>query len=490
MRARNLHKSSNDAELLDSLAVISEIELYIKCVDYLAESCKNLAHPLQSRGFCDLFAHITEVYESGEYQNLVKNIEFLDFRINNLKSVTIGANLDRQLRITDAGVLSVNDQHFTSQAGFIDMLLKMDFKKTEYTTIAPLALTNKRAMSWKASLKEAVSRASDTHGETVSGGLGQSSGQAKLPDLPGMQGGTDRDTQMFDYVFLRTLTGLYSASIKQWRPVVNKFMRSSTGSLTKLLPEIKFILKCADIMFELAQTGAGLCKPELFSREEKIFDITGLYNASLAISLASSDIVLNDIKFDADGMIYILTGPNRGGKSVITCAVGIAQLFCQLGMLIPAQSAKISPVDCIYTHFAGNYGADTLNKGRLGEECERLNAILSDVTQHSLVLFDETLSSTGAFEGSYIAAEIVEGLSLLGCRCIYSTHMHELAALVGKINEGGANKVDTLVAGMDDGERSFKIRRDKPDGKSYARDIALKYGISLDRIRERAAAHI
>jgi DNA mismatch repair ATPase MutS len=237
-------------------------------------------------------------------------------------------------------------------------------------------------------------------------------------------------------------------------------------------------------MFKLEEIGANLCKPELFPREEKVFDVTGLYNAALAISLNSGELVLNDITFDKNGMIYILTGPNRGGKSVITCAVGIAQLFCQLGMLIPAQSAKISPVDCIYTHFAGNY--DTFEKGRLGEECEPLNAILNAITQYSLVLLDETLSSTGSFEGSYIAAEVVEGLSFLGCRCIYSTHMHELASLVGEINVSGKNKVDTLVAGMEEGERSFKIRREKPDGKSYAKDIAQKYGISSKKIRKRA----
>jgi DNA mismatch repair ATPase MutS len=153
-------------------------------------------------------------------------------------------------------------------------------------------------------------------------------------------------------------------------------------------------------------------------------------------------------------------------------------------MLIPAESAKISPVDCIYTHFAGNYS--TLDKGRLGEECGRLNDILNNITEYSLVLFDETLSSTGAFEGSYIAAEVVEGLTFFGCRCIYATHMHELASLVGEINARTEKKIDTLIAGMEEGKRSFKIRRAKPDGKSYAKDIAEKYDISLEKIRRRA----
>ena len=433
-------KNFQSTELESYVYVISEIELYIKCVNYLAKSYKKLEILPESKGFLDLFNYITEVYVGDEYRNLVKNIEFLDFRVHNLRSITIGANLDSQLKIVEAGIVSVNDQVFSS-GGLIDMLLKMDMKKNEYTTIAPLVSSRK--------------------------------------------GVTLKEKQIVDDMFIQTLNKIYSSSIKQWRPIVTHFMQNNTNFLVKLAPEMKFIINCADIMFELDKIGAVLCKPELFERNEKIFDIKGLYNASLALSLNNFDeVVLNDIVFDENGMIYILTGPNRGGKSVITCAIGIAQLFCQLGMLIPAQSAKISPVDCIYTHFAGNY--NTLDKGRLGEECERLSAILNEVTQYSLVLLDETLSSTGSFEGSYIAAEVVSGLSLFGCRCIYSTHMHELAALVDKINAASDNKIDTLVAGIDDGERSFKIKREKPDGKSYAKDIALKYGISFEKMHDRA----
>ena len=87
---------------------------------------------------------------------------------------------------------------------------------------------------------------------------------------------------------------------------------------------------------------------------------------------------------------------------------------------------------------------------------------------------------------SYIAAEILVGFAAIGARGIFSTHLHDLAAGVEDINkrslaEGGV-KVDTLVAGIEEGERSFKIHRMKPDGKSYARDIADKYGLSFESL--------
>ena len=104
-----------------------------------------------------------------------------------------------------------------------------------------------------------------------------------------------------------------------------------------------------------------------------------------------------------------------------------------------------------------------------------------------MILLDESLSSTGAFEASYIAAEILTGFAVVGCRGIFSTHLHELASAVPEINERacaeGGVRIDTLVAGIEEGRRSFLIKRARPDGRSYARDIAEKYGLSLDGIR-------
>ena len=196
--------------------------------------------------------------------------------------------------------------------------------------------------------------------------------------------------------------------------------------------------------------------------------------------------VKNDIDFDEKAGIYVLTGPNRGGKSVVTCAVDMIQAMAQLGLPVPAAHAVISPVDAIFTHFPTG-AEDTIDKGRLGEECARLGEIFDAITDKSLVLLDETLSSTGSFEASYIAAEVLAGLSMARCRAIFSTHLHELSGEIDAINartaaKGGA-PIDTLVAGIEgEGRRSFRIIRTKPDGKSYARDIAVKYGLTYDNI--------
>ena len=78
----------------------------------------------------------------------------------------------------------------------------------------------------------------------------------------------------------------------------------------------------------------------------------------------------------------------------------------------------------------------------------------------------------------------------MGCRCLFSTHLHELAAEIDNINkrslESGGVAIDTLVAGIvGEGKRSFRIIRAKPDGKSYARDIAETYGLTYENILRR-----
>jgi DNA mismatch repair ATPase MutS len=262
----------------------------------------------------------------------------------------------------------------------------------------------------------------------------------------------------------------------------------NTDFLLKLLPEIEFVSRAAELLTRLStHPGCSVCYPELVPMADKRFESVGLYNPRVALAI-DDEIVTNDLSFDDEARIYVLTGPNRGGKSVITVALGAAQAMFQLGLPVPATSARISPVSGIYTHFPEG-ADDTIDKGRLGEECARLREIFDSSDEDSMILLDESLSSTGAYEASYIASEILTAFAARRCRGIFSTHLHELAAGITDINSRsvslGGVKIDTLVAGIDEGRRSFKIKRAKPDGKSYARDIADKYGLSFEQLMKK-----
>ena len=178
-----------------------------------------------------------------------------------------------------------------------------------------------------------------------------------------------------------------------------------------------------------------------------------------------------------------MTGPNRGGKTTLTQAVGLVFLMAQCGLYVPADSCSLSPADCIYTHFPADENK-TVDLGRLGEESRRLSEIFAKASDESLLLFNESLATTSFAEGLYIAKDVTKALRYLGARTIFNTHMHELAMSAKEVNEQieGDMKVASLITGIHEGKRSFKIFIAPPEGVSYAQDIAKKYGVTIDQL--------
>jgi len=439
-----LRKMSSDSAASTEayLYSITEVELYTSLLDHLRDNLLPIAPKLKSSAFRRFAERINTLTGSEYYKNLNNQLKELTSRVREIKSVTIGVNFDSQLRVDRAGVLSINNEYFKS-GELLDKMLRLDFKNDDMTCIAPLVAFKK--------------------------------------------GQSDNQQMALANAFNSAITDVFRQSIRSWKKVIQHYVLENTDFLIRLMPEIEFVTKATELLVKLKAKGCPLCSPEIRPMSEKAFDAKGLCNPIVSVKL-DAPVVPNNFVFDEEGMIFVLTGPNRGGKSVITCAVGLAFVMAQLGLPVCADSCVISPVDEIFTHFPTG-SEDTIDKGRLGEECSRLSAIFEDVTEDSLILLDESLSSTGSFEGAYIASEVLQGFSMVKCRGIFSTHLHDLAASVDSINAAsvpnGGVKIDNLVAAIKEGSRSFKILREKPDGKSYARDIADKYGLSLDKIMEK-----
>lgn len=437
-----LRRLEADSQSDDYLSSITEIELYISCIEILYGGLKDIKSNLKSRAFIQFADRIIELAESDYYKELNEKLSELTKRVREIKSVSIGVNLDAQLRPSYAGVLSVNSEPFKS-GDTIDKILRLKFKDDEYTCIANL--------------------------------------------VPFGKSQSDNQKTALSTAFNSAINEVYRSSLKSWKKIVHSYVLENTDFLLAMMPEIEFIVKGTEMLCRLHSRENPLSRPIIAPADERVFVANELYNPAVALKLSDNEeIVANDISFSKDdALIYVLTGPNRGGKSVVTCAIGLATAMMQLGMFVPAKNARISPADAIYTHFPTG-ADDTIDKGRLGEECARLGEIFDTVSNESLVLLDESFSSTGSYEGSYIAAEVLSGMSMVGCRCLFATHLHELAAEIDRINadsqKNGGAKIDTLVAGIEEGRRSFKIYRAKPDGKSYARDIADRYGLTYENI--------
>ena len=159
-------------------------------------------------------------------------------------------------------------------------------------------------------------------------------------------------------------------------------------------------------------------------------------------------------------------------------------MLAQNGIYAPCRELKISPCDNIFTHFPADEN-DTVDLGRLGEESKRLAEIFDIATENSMLLLNESLATTNVSEGLFIAKDVVRAMRYLGVRSVFNTHMHDLAKNLGEMNTKteGKSIVQSLVTGVDNGERSFKVYISPPQGSSYARDIAKKYGVTFEQIK-------
>ncbi len=140
-------------------------------------------------------------------------------------------------------------------------------------------------------------------------------------------------------------------------------------------------------------------------------------------------------------------------------------------------------MDNIYTHYPADEN-ETMDLGRLGEETKRFRELFHTATKDSLLLLNESFSTTSFEEGYFIARDVVRALKHMGVRTIYNTHMHKLALEIDAINdeEKTEDLAASLVARSVQGKRSFQIEAAPPEGQSYARDIAQKYGVTFEQL--------
>ena len=196
--------------------------------------------------------------------------------------------------------------------------------------------------------------------------------------------------------------------------------------------------------------------------------------------------VANDTRLDTDKQrIAIITGPNMAGKSTYMRQTALIQLMAQLGSYVPAESAKLSIVDRIFTRVGAS---DDLASGQstfMVEMTEVAN-ILHNATKDSLIILDEIGRGTSTFDGLSIAWAVVEHIadkSKIGAKTLFATHYHELTELGGML-EG----VETYcIAVKEDGEDVIFLRKIVEGGadRSYGIQVAKLAGVP-DEVLTRA----
>ena len=143
----------------------------------------------------------------------------------------------------------------------------------------------------------------------------------------------------------------------------------------------------------------------------------------------NSEYVSNDIIFNEDKNILLITGPNMAGKSTYMRQLAITVIMAQIGCFTPCTEAKLKIFDAIYTRIGAS---DDLVSGEstFMVEMKEANNAISNATSNSLLLFDELGRGTATFDGMALAQAIIEYIhDNIKCKMMFSTHYHELTDL-------------------------------------------------------------
>ncbi|MXO55472.1 DNA mismatch repair protein MutS [Altererythrobacter gangjinensis] len=171
------------------------------------------------------------------------------------------------------------------------------------------------------------------------------------------------------------------------------------------------------------------CRPEI--SESTTLEILGGRHPVVEAALAKSGdrFVANDCILDESDRLWLIGGPNMGGKSTFLRQNALIVLLAQAGGYVPAASARIGLVDRLFSRVGAS---DNLAKGRSTFMVEMVEtaAILSQATDRSFVILDEVGRGTSTYDGLALAWAVVEAVHETNrSRCLFATHYHELARL-------------------------------------------------------------
>ncbi len=137
----------------------------------------------------------------------------------------------------------------------------------------------------------------------------------------------------------------------------------------------------------------------------------------------------NSVRLTDEETLWIITGPNMGGKSTFLRQIALTSIMAQMGSFVPAKEANLALLDRIFTRIGAS---DNVAEGKSTflVEMEETALICTQATRNSLVILDEVGRGTSTFDGLAIAQAVVEYIfTHVQAHCLFATHYHELSGL-------------------------------------------------------------
>ncbi len=471
---RVIRRREDDGGIWDLVHRLGEYHDYIVTVEKIRECLQD--QDLRSEGMQKLRENVEAIYRDNGFAALRKDVEEMRIDASQMRSLTLGINLNERFEAVNMGLISVNAKPFT-QSGILKNFLSAVAPREEVRAEADWDGKFNYYPATKVAGEDRLTGAVE-----VSALLRNPIAAMSLSAVP-QQDGASTVTRQVD----TAATMLMTRISKKLRTTLAKYLNVSVRDISDLIPELTFYTRWAEFIEKSRAEGWTFTRPEVLPADGGAarMEAKGFYNLKLMETEPPENVVKNDLAFDREKRVYILTGANRGGKTTVTQAVGQLLLMAQCGIYVPAESFRFDPADTVLTHFPADEDK-TLDLGRLGEECQRFREMFTESTPKSLILLNETFSTTSFEEGYYIAVDAIKAILQKGTRTIYNTHMHKLAKEIDtEINvDGMKGKAVSLVAETKDGKNSFRVRIAPPEGKSFAREIAVKYGVTYEALVE------
>lgn len=245
-----------------------------------------------------------------------------------------------------------------------------------------------------------------------------------------------------------------------------------------VVQETASALALIDVLTSFASvaTANNYSKPEIAI--DGVIDIKNGRHPVVELMQTDEIFVPNDAYLDlTENKMNIITGPNMSGKSTYMRQIALITLMAQIGSFVPAEYAKISVVDQIFTRIGAS---DDLTSGQstFMVEMSEVAEIVKNATQNSLVILDEVGRGTSTFDGISIArsvAEYIANAKKLGCKTLFATHYHELIELEQELS--GVKNYSVAVKRTNQGIKFLrKIVRGGVD-ESYGIEVAKLAGL-------------